>query len=60
MDNVALQTSLNHRGGFGPNTTALYPPADTLEKIGGRAAVSRLVDGLYDRFETDKVLRPRV
>jgi hemoglobin len=26
--------------------------------MGGREAVARLVDGLYDRFETDAVLRP--
>jgi truncated hemoglobin YjbI/ankyrin repeat protein len=28
------------------------------ERIGGQAAVDRLVDGLYDRFEADRVIRP--
>src|SRR5207249_2830811 len=30
----------------------------TLEAIGGREVVAILVDRLYDRFETDLVLRP--
>lgn len=28
------------------------------DRIGGQAAVDRLVDSLYDRFEADKVMRP--
>src|SRR4051794_40526860 len=31
---------------------------DLLRHIGGRAAVEALIDGLYDRIETDGVLRP--
>src|SRR5258707_4850769 len=31
---------------------------DLLRRIGGRTAVEALVDGLYDRIETDAVLRP--
>ncbi|HMN28536.1 MAG TPA: ankyrin repeat domain-containing protein, partial [Caldilineaceae bacterium] len=28
------------------------------EALGGRVAIAKLVDGLYDRLETDRVLRP--
>ncbi len=36
----------------------LFPPAHTFAALGGREAVTRLVDGLYDRIERDAVLRP--
>jgi truncated hemoglobin YjbI/ankyrin repeat protein len=55
---LSLQTGLDHRGGLGPGSAPLFPPPGTLEALGGREAVARLVDGLYDRFETDTVLRP--
>ena len=55
---LQIQTSLLHRGGFGPNTASLFPPPETFEALGGREAVARLVDKLYDRFEADPVLRP--
>jgi truncated hemoglobin YjbI/ankyrin repeat protein len=55
---LQVQTDLSHRGGFGPGAAALLPPAGTLEALGGRNAVARLVDGLYDRIETDTLLRP--
>ncbi|MCW3051828.1 MAG: globin [Chthonomonadales bacterium] len=55
---LQVQTGLLHRGGFGPETASLFPPPGTFEAIGGREAVSRLVDKLYDRFEADPVLRP--
>jgi len=53
-----LQTSLHHRGGLTPNAASLFPPAGTFEALGGREAVAGIVDGLYDRIETDTVLRP--
>ncbi len=37
---------------------SLFPPPGTFEAIGGRAAIARLVDGLYDRIENDTLLRP--
>jgi truncated hemoglobin YjbI/ankyrin repeat protein len=37
---------------------ALFPPAETFAALGGRHAIARLVDGLYDRIETDPLLRP--
>jgi truncated hemoglobin YjbI/ankyrin repeat protein len=55
---LPVQTRLDHRGGLGPNVGSLFPPAGTFEALGGREAVARLVDGLYDRIETDPVLRP--
>jgi truncated hemoglobin YjbI/ankyrin repeat protein len=61
---LQVQTGFDHRGGLGPGECAgappapLFPPAETFEALGGREAVARLVDGLYDRIETDTVLRP--
>lgn len=55
---LQVQPSLEHRGVFGSGTAPLFPPVGTFEAIGGREAVARLVDGLYDRIEKDKVLRP--
>ena len=36
----------------------LFPPPGTFAALGGREGIARLVDGLYDRIETDPVLRP--
>ena len=55
---LPIQTGLDHRGGLGAGAAALFPPPGTLEALGGRDAIARLVDGLYDRFEWDPVLRP--
>lgn len=55
---LPVQTSLRHRGGFGPEVAPLFPSAATFAALGGRAAIARLVDGLYDRVEADAVLRP--
>jgi truncated hemoglobin YjbI/ankyrin repeat protein len=55
---LQVQTGLEHRGGFGPDIAPLFPSPETFEALGGREAVARLVDGLYDRIETDPVLRP--
>jgi truncated hemoglobin YjbI/ankyrin repeat protein len=55
---LAVQTGLDHRGGFGPDVVPLFPPAGTFAALGGREAVARLVTGLYDRIEADPVLRP--
>jgi len=55
---LPVQTGLNHRGVFGNSDVPLFPPAGTFETLGGRGAVARLVDGLYDRIEKDGVLRP--
>src|SRR5690348_14965527 len=53
-----VQPSLAHRGTFGLGNGPFFPPAGTFEALGGREAVARLVDGLYDRIETDTLLRP--
>src|SRR5439155_4955953 len=55
---LPLQTGLDHRGGLSPDVASLFPPAGTFQALGGQEAVTRLVDGLYDRFETDPILRP--
>jgi truncated hemoglobin YjbI/ankyrin repeat protein len=53
-----IQTRLDHRGVFGQSDAPLFPPDGTFAALGGQEAVARLVDGLYDRIETDAVLRP--
>ena len=55
---LSVQTRLDHRAGIGLNVMSLFPPAGTFEALGGRAAIAKIVDGLYDRIETDTVLRP--
>ena len=55
---LPLQPDLRHRGGPGPREAGLYPPPGSLQALGGRAAVARIVDGLYDRIEADATLRP--
>ena len=55
---LSVQTHLDHRGGIGVGSAPLFPPPGTFEGIGGRVAVARLVDGLYDRIENDTLLRP--
>jgi truncated hemoglobin YjbI/ankyrin repeat protein len=55
---LSVQTRLDHRGGVGLGVAPLFPPLGTFEALGGRLAIARLVDGLYDRIETDTVLRP--
>src|SRR5512133_93031 len=55
---LRVQPSLDQRGVFGSTDAPLFPPTGTFEAIGGREAVARLVDGLYDRIEADRVLRP--
>src|SRR6266540_2772538 len=55
---LPVQTRLDHRGVFGSSDAPLFPPEGTFEALGGREAVARLVDGLYDRIEADAVLRP--
>src|SRR5262245_55036480 len=55
---LSVQPRLDHRGGVGLGAVPLFPPAGTFEALGGRVAVARLVDGLYDRIEMDTVLRP--
>jgi ankyrin repeat protein len=53
-----VQTSLDHRGVFGQRGVPLFPSAGMFEALGGREAIARLVDGLYDRIEADSILRP--
>jgi truncated hemoglobin YjbI/ankyrin repeat protein len=55
---LPLQTRLDHRGGAGLGVASLFPPLGTFEALGGHVAIARLVDGLYDRIETDTILRP--
>lgn len=58
LSSLPVQTSLAHRAVFGLGAAPLFPPVGTFDALGGRTAVARLVDGLYDRIETDSVLRP--
>ena len=55
---LSIQTRLDHRDGIGLGSAPLFPPPGTFEGIGGRVAIARLVDGLYDRIENDTLLRP--
>ncbi len=55
---LPIQPRLDHRDGAGLGSTLLFPPPETFDAIGGRAAIARLVDGLYDRIENDAILRP--
>jgi truncated hemoglobin YjbI/ankyrin repeat protein len=55
---LSVQPHLDHRDGIGLDSAPLFPPPGTFEGIGGRAAIARLVDGLYDRIENDTLLRP--
>ena len=55
---LSVQTHLDHRDGIGLGSAPLFPPPGTFEVIGGRVAIARLVDGLYDRIENDTLLRP--
>jgi truncated hemoglobin YjbI/ankyrin repeat protein len=61
-----VDTDLSHRCLL-DLAPALRPPRDGLvprsdgsvfDRIGGQATVDRLVDSLYDRFESDAVIRP--
>lgn len=49
---------VSHRGGMALPAKDLHPPADILPRIGGSETVAKIIDGLYDRIETDSVLRP--
>jgi truncated hemoglobin YjbI/ankyrin repeat protein len=53
MKSLEHRRFLAHREGFRP-----FRGSDRFARIGGQAAVDRLVDSLYDRFEQDEVLRP--
>lgn len=53
-----VQVNLDHRGVFGQGNAPLFPPEGMFAVLGGREAVARLVEGLYDRIEADTVLRP--
>src|SRR3984893_12870016 len=41
-----------------PEAHRAFIGSDILRRIGGTAAVETLIDGLYDRLETDSALRP--
>jgi truncated hemoglobin YjbI/ankyrin repeat protein len=41
-----------------PEAHRAFIDSDVLRRIGGAAAVEALIDGLYDRLETDSALRP--
>ena len=55
---LSFQPHLDHRDRIGLGSASLFPPPGTFEGIGGRMAIARLVDGLYDRIEKDTLLRP--
>ena len=54
-----VEHDLSHRG-FLDSASDLRPSEDTtvFERIGGQGTVDQLVDSLYDRFETDRLIRP--
>ncbi|MBO0747316.1 MAG: ankyrin repeat domain-containing protein [Acidimicrobiaceae bacterium] len=56
---VGVDPELSHRSLL-PIAPEFGPVRDSslFEGIGGQATVDRLVDSLYDRFETDTVIRP--
>jgi len=53
-----IHKHIKHRSGLGTEVTAISPKPDLLERIGGRGVVESIVDGLYDRIESDPLLRP--
>ncbi|MCC2669376.1 MAG: Bacterial-like globin [Armatimonadetes bacterium] len=55
---LPVQPRLEHRGVFGTSEAPLTPPPGTFDLLGGREAVALVVDGLYDRIERDRLLRP--
>lgn len=55
---IQVQVSLDHRRVLRKSSLPLSPPPETFNTLGGRAAIARLIDGLYDRIETDAFLRP--
>jgi truncated hemoglobin YjbI/ankyrin repeat protein len=55
---LSVQPRLDHRDRVGLGDAPLFPPPGTFEALGGHVAIARLVDGLYDRIETDTILRP--
>jgi truncated hemoglobin YjbI/ankyrin repeat protein len=59
MLNIDLEHSIEHRR-FLAHPEAHHPFAggNLLGRIGGDAAIAALIDGLYDRIETDPLLRP--
>ena len=56
---VNVEPNLSHRRlmGDAPGLRAI-PDSALFDRIGGDAAVERMVDSLYDRFEADGVIRP--
>lgn len=55
---LPAQPGLAHRSGLAPDVNTLFPHAGLFEAIGGSAVIATFVDRLYDRFETDPLLRP--
>lgn len=55
-----IDAGVSHRKwlNLGAAARPLEDTPSVFARIGGQAAVDRLVDSLYDRFETDRVLRP--
>ena len=49
-------TQITHRGEI--PVSAIRPDQTLIVRIGGRDVVARIVDGLYDRIEKGKTLRP--
>lgn len=58
VSKIQVQVSLDHRGVFKKSRLPLSPPPDIFDALGGREAIAQLVDGLYDRIESDSLLRP--
>lgn len=55
---MPVHPRLLHRGGLETKVKALTPSPKVFQAMGGRAAVARLIDELYDRIMADPQLRP--
>ncbi|MBI3832638.1 MAG: ankyrin repeat domain-containing protein [Planctomycetes bacterium] len=55
---MPVHPRLAHRGGLETQVPALTPAPEVFIALGGRAAVARLIDELYDRLLADPELRP--
>ncbi|MFN8440292.1 MAG: ankyrin repeat domain-containing protein [Caldilineaceae bacterium] len=55
---LPLYACLDHRSRVNQDVAPLTPLPGTFEAFGGRPAIARIINGLYDRIETDSLLRP--
>jgi truncated hemoglobin YjbI/ankyrin repeat protein len=58
VSNVDPDVSHRSLSDLAPGLRPLHDGGALFDRFGGQAAVDRLVDSLYDRFEADPVIRP--